>query len=202
MIIKGRSPTMRHVSRTRRVALDWLFHRINLDPKIQITYVHTRKHLADILTKGTFTRDQWHHLLRLFTIMNNSAFLAAISAIELTSPLSCRSDRCRRDNMEEEDARVVAKSRPTRNLVALTPKRSSQLSSSSSTPQSLRNTGASCSSLDPRSTGRPIAKDSSASNAPTSRVWPEDPDTDTGTGRPVATPNERPTDKGLARPFP
>ena len=33
MIIKGRSPTMRHVSRTQRVALDWLFDRINLDPK-------------------------------------------------------------------------------------------------------------------------------------------------------------------------
>ena len=30
-IIKGRSPTMRHVSRTHRVALDWLFDRINLD---------------------------------------------------------------------------------------------------------------------------------------------------------------------------
>ena len=35
MIIKERSPTMRHVSRTHRVALDWLFDRINLDPKIQ-----------------------------------------------------------------------------------------------------------------------------------------------------------------------
>ena len=33
MIIKGRSPTMRHVSRTHRVALDWLFDRINLDLK-------------------------------------------------------------------------------------------------------------------------------------------------------------------------
>ena len=31
MIIKGRSPTMRHVSRTHRVALDWLFDGINLD---------------------------------------------------------------------------------------------------------------------------------------------------------------------------
>ena len=30
MIIKGRSPTMRHVSRTHRVALDWLFDRILL----------------------------------------------------------------------------------------------------------------------------------------------------------------------------
>ena len=33
MNIKGRSPTMRHVSRTHRVALDWLFDRINLVPK-------------------------------------------------------------------------------------------------------------------------------------------------------------------------
>ena len=33
MIIKGRSTTMRLVSRTHRVALDWLFDRINLDPK-------------------------------------------------------------------------------------------------------------------------------------------------------------------------
>ena len=33
MIIKGRSPTMRHVSRTHRVALDRLFGRINLDAK-------------------------------------------------------------------------------------------------------------------------------------------------------------------------
>ena len=28
MIIKGRSPTLRHVSRTHRVDLDWLFERI------------------------------------------------------------------------------------------------------------------------------------------------------------------------------
>ena len=59
MIIKGRSPTMRHVSRTHRVALDWLFDRINLDPKVQIKYVESKKQLADILTKGTFTRDGW-----------------------------------------------------------------------------------------------------------------------------------------------
>ena len=48
-IMKGRSPTMRHVSRTHRVALDWLFDRINLDPKIQIKYIDTknptRRHL-------------------------------------------------------------------------------------------------------------------------------------------------------------
>ena len=38
IIIEGRSPKMRRVSRTHRVALDWLFDRINLDSKIQIKY--------------------------------------------------------------------------------------------------------------------------------------------------------------------
>ena len=42
MIMKGRSPTMRHVSRTHRVALDWLFDRVNLDSKIQIKYIDTK----------------------------------------------------------------------------------------------------------------------------------------------------------------
>ena len=60
MIIKGRSPTMRHVSRTHRVALDWLFDRINLDPKIQIKYIDTKNQLSDILSKGNF--DEWNHL--------------------------------------------------------------------------------------------------------------------------------------------
>ena len=58
MIVKGRSPTMRHVSRTHRVALDWLFDRINLDPKIQIKYIDTKNQLANILTKGNFTREE------------------------------------------------------------------------------------------------------------------------------------------------
>ena len=73
MIIKGRSPTMRHVSRTHRVALDGLFDRINLDPRIQIKYIDTKNQLADILTKGNFTRDEWNHLLCLFNISHFSS---------------------------------------------------------------------------------------------------------------------------------
>ena len=73
MIIKGRSPTMRHVSRTHRVSLDWLFARISLDSKIQIKYIDTKNQLADILTKGNFTRDEWNHLLCLFNISHFSS---------------------------------------------------------------------------------------------------------------------------------
>ena len=54
MIIKGRSPTMRHVSRTHRVALDWLFDRINLDPKIQIKYIDTKKPTRRHFDQGKF----------------------------------------------------------------------------------------------------------------------------------------------------
>ena len=74
MIIQGPSPTMRHVSRTHRIALVWLFDRINLDPKIQIKYIDTKNQLADILTKESFSSDGWTHLLRLFNIMNISMF--------------------------------------------------------------------------------------------------------------------------------
>ena len=58
MISKGRSPTMRQMSRTHGVVLDWLFDRIKLDPKIQ-NKVDTKNQLADMLTKGSFTRDEW-----------------------------------------------------------------------------------------------------------------------------------------------
>ena len=77
MIIKGRSPTMRHVSRTRRVALHWLFDRINLGPKIQIKCVDTKNQLADMLTKESFSRDEWNHLLRVLNIMSCSMFSCA-----------------------------------------------------------------------------------------------------------------------------
>ena len=75
MIIKGRSPTMRHVSRTYRVALDWLFDRINLDSKIQIKYIDTKNQLADILTKRKFhtwwvrpssSLVEWHDFFDVF----------------------------------------------------------------------------------------------------------------------------------------
>ena len=55
------------------VALDWLLDRSNLDPKIQIKYIDTKNQLADILTEGYFTRDEWNHLLCLFNISHFSA---------------------------------------------------------------------------------------------------------------------------------
>ena len=110
MIIKGRSPTMRHVSRTHRVALDWLSDSINLDSKIQIRYIDTKHQRADILTKGNLTRDEWNNLLHLLRwqkvfrnkkggrvvyksrpVMNVSSYLVATSSSAASSPISSKS---------------------------------------------------------------------------------------------------------------
>ena len=45
-----------------------------LDPKVRIKYVESQNQLADILTKGRFTREKWHNLLHLFNIMNDTTF--------------------------------------------------------------------------------------------------------------------------------
>ena len=105
MIIKGRSLTMRHVSRTHRVAFDWLFDRINLNSKIQIKYIDTKNQLADILTKENFTRDEWNHLLSLFNI---SQFSSTV----------CSAAMAKRIQQESGEERVTAKSRPMMNLTA------------------------------------------------------------------------------------
>ena len=39
---------------THRVAFDWLFDWINLDPKIQIKYIDSKNQFEDILTQGKF----------------------------------------------------------------------------------------------------------------------------------------------------
>ena len=47
-----------------------LFDRINLDSQFQVRYIDTRHQLADMLTEGNFTRDEWNNLLCLFKISN------------------------------------------------------------------------------------------------------------------------------------
>ena len=105
MITKGRSLTMIQVSRNHRVALYWLFDRINLDPKIQIKHIDTKNQLAHILTKGNFTSDAWNHLLCLFNISHFSSI----------NSVKAMSKRTQEDAGEE---RVRAKSKPMMNLVS------------------------------------------------------------------------------------
>ena len=107
MIINRRSPTMRHVSITHRVALDWLFNKINLDPKIQIRFFDTRHQLADISIKGNCTRDEWNTLLHLFNISHFSYFCCA----QNFSLTSCTKMMAKRMQEQKEEDRIVAKSK-------------------------------------------------------------------------------------------
>ena len=156
MIIKGRSPTMRHVSRTHRVALDWLFDRINLDTK-NPNQIHrdAKNQLADMLTKGNFTRDVWNNLLCLFNISH-------FSSAECSEVMSKRTQ----NNSGEE--RVTAKSKPMMNLVARCSERASAALSSTTSESPWKTRYESHSLLRSWSdqhlrTGRPV-KDAYSSN--------------------------------------
>ena len=127
-----------------------------MDPKIQIKYVDTKNQLADILTKGNFTRDEWDHLLRLFNI---SFFSETMSK------------KMQQGTGEE---RTVAKSKSTLKLVSHTAASPSTAPSSSASnrPGILRAHSQQDSNLIPQSAGKPAADGSNQNDAASSsQVW-------------------------------
>ena len=82
MMIKGRSPTMRHVSWSHRVALDWLFYRINLDTK-KIKYVT----LTPNINSQTFWPKVISHVTNgtIFFSCVTSAISAPIAALRISA---------------------------------------------------------------------------------------------------------------------
>ena len=88
-----------YVSKTHRVALDWSLDRNDLVPKIQIKYVDTKNQLADILTQGDFTRNEWNHLHRLFKIDSKS------TSGDISNFSSARCPRTTSKRIQEETGR-------------------------------------------------------------------------------------------------
>ena len=68
MVIKCRAPMLKHVARTHRIDLDWLFERIYSDPSVYGRYIHTKLQIADMLTKGHFTAESWANLCNLIRV--------------------------------------------------------------------------------------------------------------------------------------
>ena len=66
--IKGRNPALRHVPRVHRVNTDACYERIRDDPGIFLPYWPTKYQLADILTKGSFTKMERDRLVDLLQI--------------------------------------------------------------------------------------------------------------------------------------
>ena len=92
--------------KTHRVALDWSFDRINLDPKIQIGHIDTKHQLTDILTKGNFTRDEGDNLLHLISI----SLISCTCYVKNSSLISCPKTMAKRMQEQKGQERSVAKS--------------------------------------------------------------------------------------------
>ena len=92
--------------------------------KIQIEYIDTKHQLADILTKGNFTRDEFNILLRLFNISN----VSPVCCFETRCPISVSKRLQEGEGLKE---RVMAKSKSMITLVSRTVERSSTMPSSS-----------------------------------------------------------------------
>ena len=177
---------MRHVSRTHRVALDRKFDRINWDPKIQIKYIDTKNQLADILTKGNFTRDEWNHLLSLFNISH-------FSSTECSEVLSKKAQKY------SGEERVTAKSTPVMNLVSRCSERIPDVLPSTASESPGKTRHESQSPLSPQTeqhkrTGRPFVfayfssySEWNVDKTWSSHEWKSDELMEDRTGRPVVT---------------
>ena len=77
-------------------------------PRLKIKYSDTKYQLADILTKGNFTRDEWNNLLHLFNISQSSS-LCCDQKFSLTS---CSKTMAKRIQEQKEEDKIVAKIKP------------------------------------------------------------------------------------------
>ena len=117
---------MRHVSRTHRVALDWLFDRVKLDPKIHIRYIDTKHQVEDILAEGNVTRDEWNNLLHLFNISH----FGSTCCTQNYSLIRCTKTMAKRMQEQKGEERSVANSKSTAmNLSSRVPTSSSSAKS-------------------------------------------------------------------------
>ena len=148
--------------------------------KIQIKYIDTKNQLADILTKGNFTRDEWNHLLRLFNISH-------FSSAECSEVMSKRTQK------ESVEERVTAKSRPMMSLIARAPSTLSSSTSESPGKRSYENQSPLSAQAEKHDrTGRPVVCSHSSSFSEwnidktwCSQEWKSDEMMDDGTERPV-----------------
>ena len=68
MIMKGRSPSRRHGTRTHGVDLDRLFERTNLHHSVVFVKMRTNGQLADFVHQGSFSSQHWKKQRLLFEI--------------------------------------------------------------------------------------------------------------------------------------
>ena len=89
IVLKKRSTAMRHVLRTHRVNLDFMFEILD-QRGVSLKYVNTKNQVADFLTKGFTRKETWDHLVRIAFLtkipektQTNKTLVASVSALGL-----------------------------------------------------------------------------------------------------------------------
>ena len=86
--LKKRSQALRHIRRTHRVNLDWLYEAFDKD-EINLRYVRTNQQIADVLTKHFSNRDAWRDLLSLLGLrrsgQKNSSALPEVAKEKIST---------------------------------------------------------------------------------------------------------------------
>jgi hypothetical protein len=67
IIQKARSMALRHLPRTHRIDLQWLFE-VCSNPRVHVRYVGTLQQVADLMTKALNKPETWAHLLDISQI--------------------------------------------------------------------------------------------------------------------------------------
>ena len=119
IVIKDRSPSMRHVSRIPQGCL-WIgcLKRMNFDPKIQIgKYRPQTPTSRTYLPKENSRRDEWINLLHLFNISHFSSLCCA-QEFQLYSCSTTMTKRDARTNRRRQDYGKI-KSRRTLHLISI-----------------------------------------------------------------------------------
>ena len=92
-MVKCRSPNMRHVPRTHRIDLDWLFERFRNNEGIFVKYVNAKLQIADMLTKGSFTTIAWQSMLKLANLTNQNFKIKPCNKDPVSAPAPNESNK-------------------------------------------------------------------------------------------------------------
>ena len=76
VVKSGRNPSMRHLSRTHGIPIDWLHERLkdHKDP-VEIVYRESEEMAADIYTKAFTDKEKWQHACALINHVPNDMWL-------------------------------------------------------------------------------------------------------------------------------
>ena len=67
IIAKARSMALRHLPRTHRIDVHWLFE-VCSHPRVRMRYCNTKQQIADLMTKALNSPATWEHLLDIAQI--------------------------------------------------------------------------------------------------------------------------------------